>query len=383
MLIIPIENLDPVTTAVIIIIALVIIVLTILASKALGVTFSRRVRVNAFVTAIVVIIGVFATLFSIDFFLSSFFGYGTTLSYIFSTPIVYFFLLIFAICLVIGSIIPGNIGKATRIISYIALFVFLLFVEIQIIKPFLKRTEVNLQECTNFFSPSQTTGNVVYDLLTYSSCILSGYVPKDLSIIGWATFIIFYIILPFGFIWIFVYALMKDIFSGWGTFDRYAPVLSFIVAMYGARVLFGAILLEFFAYGAWGLAGIFIAILLVKGLEKLIENRFAIEEYANRIRETLKTEKDVRHSFASAALGYVTQAENLTNFDREGMLWGANLIANITGFDDWKYLPDNDKNLIRGLLLEIRNAAKEGNVNEYLNKVRRLKNLLLTWLKIK
>jgi len=338
-------------------------------------------RVKIIGIAILIIIGIFVALFLIDFLiLQPLFGYKSFLSYIFSTPIAYISLLAFAITLIIGCLFPGRLGKIVRTLSYIALFIFLLFTEIQIIKPFLKRTEVDLQVCSNFFSPSQTTGNIVYDVLAYSSCILSGYVPKDLSSIGWATFFIFYIILPFVFIWVFVYALMKEIFSGWGL-ERFSSLLSFIVAMYGARVLFGAVLLEFFAYGAWGLAGIFIAVFLVNGLKKIIEDKFKIEEYTSEIKKVLEIEKDIRSAFASAAIILVNDALTIDRLDRDGMLWGVNRLEGIMTIDLWKYLSDAEKKMIKGLILQIRNAAQNGNANEYMYNVKRLRNILTNWIK--
>jgi hypothetical protein len=384
MVITPIElafSLDATTFFVIIILLSFGLISIILSLKMLGIKIGIKRRANASVIAILVIIGIFAILFLIDFFISSFFGYKSFLSYIFSTPIAYFSIIVFAITLVIGCFLPGRLGKIVRILSYIALFIFLLFTEIQIIKPFLKRTEVNLEVCSNFFSPSQTTGNTVNDILTYSSCILTGYVPKNLSSIGWATFFIFYIILPFVFIWVVVYALMKEVFSGWSTIDQFSPLLSFVVAMYGTRVLFGAVLLEFFAYGAWGLAGIFIAVFLVNVLKKIIEDKFKIEEYTSEIKKILEIEKDLRSAFASAAIILVHDALTINNHDREGMLWGVSRLEGMMTIDLWKYLSDAEKNMIKGLILQIRNAAQSGNVDEYMRNVKRLRNILTNWIK--
>jgi hypothetical protein len=345
------------------------------------VRISERTKI-AF-SAISYIIGVFVILFLIDFFVfQSIFGYESFISYIFSTPIAYFSIIVFAITLVVGCFLPGRVGRIVRILSYITLFIFLLFVEIQIIKPFLKRTEVDLQECTNFFSPSQTTGNVVYDLLTYSSCILSGYVPKDLSSIGWVTFFIFYIILPFAFIWVFVYALMKEVFSGWGI-ERFSSLLSFIVAMYGARVLFGAVLLEFFAYGAWGLAGIFIAMFLVKGLEKIIERGFEIEKYAEEIRKYYVNQEIIKQQYADIALEIVRGLKNSLSliFSATGkseLKGRAKILREITFYQS---LDKDSRDLIEKLINKFDTAVDFSNRQDAQKALDDLENILKTWKK--
>jgi hypothetical protein len=338
-------------------------------------------RVKIIGIAILIIIGIFVALFLIDFLiLQPLFGYKSFLSFIFSTPIAYISLLAFAITLIIGCILPGRVGKIVRILSYIALFIFLLFVEIQIIKPFLKRTEVNLQVCSNFFSPSQTTGNIVYDVLAYSSCILSGYVPKDLSSIGWATFFIFYIILPFVFIWVFVYALMKEIFSGWGL-ERFSSLLSFIVAMYGARVLFGAVLLEFFAYGAWGLAGIFIAVFLVKGLEKIVEGMFITEELIKEVEMITKSKNEIRRMYAEYAYGILSNLTKIELNEKNKTSIYIYLLDLKKGV--WDRLSYHDQQTLDGLITCATNAALNLDRESFKNCIDKLVSIIKSWKRLK
>jgi hypothetical protein len=50
--------------------------------------------------------------------------------------------------------------------------------------------------------------------------------------------------------------------------------------MYAARQLFGFFLLDFYGYGAWGIAGVFGAAMFVLFLRNIMEKWFIIEEIA-------------------------------------------------------------------------------------------------------
>ena len=299
-----------------------------------------------------------------------------------SYPTAYILILLFGILVTISTFFPYKWGKLVRIVAYIFLFISLLFVEVGILKHYVKRVDVNIESCQNIFFPQSSANNIVYDALSYVSCIFTGYVPQNQTIIGWSTFILFYIILPFAFIWAFIHVLMKEIMDSWfQQTPHLISILSFITAIYATRTFFGAFLLTFFGYGAWGLAGIFIAIFLVKGLENLIEKRFEIEKYSSELEKTLKSLRDVRADFAIQMLVLVENARHLLRFDRDGMLWGFGQTASIRGTPAWELLSENDRKFVNSIIEAIGIEAKNGDLRSYTQKVEELRNLLLIWRK--
>jgi hypothetical protein len=131
-----------------------------------------------------------------------------------------------------------------RNITYLILFVSIPIVEIELLKPFIQVSQVNITQCKSLFFPEvkESASNVIINALGVTSCILTGYFPQEQSILGWLTFFLFYIILPFAFIFALVVGLMRDVFQG--IFDsRILNVLSFIIAVYATRAMFGAFLL--------------------------------------------------------------------------------------------------------------------------------------------
>jgi len=207
----------------------------------------------------------------------------------------------FALFLVISGFLPPTAGKTLRTIAYLLLFLAILLTEIAIVSPFVHKIDIALGNCTLAFFPEEAEPkptHVLYNVVDYTSCILTGYYPKEkpeTANVAWTSFYIFYLILPFAFIWTLLYGLMTDMgMASWfgEGFGRTAnKILSFIIALYAARVLMGEVLLEFLGYGAWGLAAVFGAIFLVKGLQHMIESWFKIEEMAVETGKALKTKE--------------------------------------------------------------------------------------------
>ncbi len=301
----------------------------------------------------------------------------------FSSPIAYILILLFGVLVTISAFFPYKLGKYARIVAYIFLFIFLLIVEVSILKHFVKRVDVNIESCQNIFFPQSSANNIVYDALSYVSCIFTGYVPQNQTLIGWSIFILFYIILPFAFIWAFIHGLMKEIMSNWFQQTPHViSILSFITAIYATRTLFGAFLLTFFGYGVWGLAGIFIAIFLVKGLEKLIENRFVIEEYREELKKLIKNENELRRDFAESAIPILDNVERvvssqvLNQANRDHIIQQLDSIRNLP---TWRSLLKSDQDYLDPLISSAIQAARNLDSFELRRYLNTLKTLLETW----
>lgn len=299
-------------------------------------------------------------------------------------PSAHYILIIAMLVIAFSTPLPYRYGRAMRIAAYLSIFVFLMILELSIFKHYLQRTELKVENCTNIFFPSEKTGNLIIDTLAYTSCVFAGYVPADRTTIGWTVFILFYLLLPFGFIWTFIHALMKEIMSGWFSQTPHViRVLSFITAIYAARTMIGGFLLTFFGYGAWGLGGIFMAIFIVKSFEHLIEKKFEIQRYKEHLEYMTKAEEEKRKIFAQTALTYLQnlkdKVEKATTPDEMKDL--ARQISDITNLDIWYFLKLEDRQLIGLILNNINNAALTGKKEEFSNSFKRLVDNLETWTK--
>jgi hypothetical protein len=301
----------------------------------------------------------------------------------FSSPTAYTLVIAAGVLIAISAFVSTfnyNLGRIMRIIAYLFLFIFLLIIEGAILKPYVKRTDINIINCTNVFFPSKTSNNIVYDSLAYASCIFAGYVPENQTEIGWITFILFYILLPFAFIWAFVHGLMKDIMGNWfKQTPQVIPILSFITAIYAARTMLGGFLLTFLGYGAWGLAGIFIAVFLVKGLERIIEDMFGIEKYSSELRIFYKTQDEIKAEFARIALQVVDKAQYATT---EGAMRSICMeLSSLRNSSLWNALLPEIRVEIDLLITGICSAASAGNFKEFHDRIAALKGILNNWTK--
>jgi hypothetical protein len=197
----------------------------------------------------------------------------------FISPTAYYLIVTAAILLGISAFLPFDWGRILRSIVYLTLFLGILLIEIPVMNQFIKeKPVVSMEECKKFFFPEEE--KPIFYALGMASCIFTGYYPVDFTFVGVTTFFIFYFLLPLIFIGYYIYGLMVGTgIRGWfgAAGETVVRVFSVIIALYAARVMFGAFLLSFLAYGAWGLAGVFGAIFLVKGLETLINKWYAVE----------------------------------------------------------------------------------------------------------
>jgi len=209
-----------------------------------------------------------------------------------------------AIPVTISAFLPYKWGNILREISYLCLFLAILILELYTFKSIFTTytpPQIVLEKCSTLFGTKEAPTEM-WDALGVWGCVTSGYFPASYSDLGWTIFAIFYLILPFAFVWTFLYGLMgglniSDFFGGFG--GTVQTILSFIIAMYASRQLFGFFILDFYAYGAWGLIAVFGATCFVLGLKRIMENWFRIDEMAAITRAAIETEIQTEKSAIS------------------------------------------------------------------------------------
>ena len=300
------------------------------------------------------------------------------------------YILIAGIFLIVSAFLPATFAKVFRNITYLVLFVFILIVEIQLFKPFVQVSQVNITECKSLFFPEvkESVSNVIIDALGITSCMLTGYFPQEQSILGWLTFLLFYIILPFAFIFVLIVGLMRDVLQG--IFDsRILNVLSFIIAVYATRAFFGAFLLQFLGYSAWGIAGIFGAIFIVGSLRKMIEDWFKIETYAEEIKKYYELRRIERQKYAELALEKVEELKNFvstarpTDFETRKTINDTirNIANSLTKIDFFNTLTKDEQDIIQSAINQINTFANSGNYKEVKKVLDGLERILKMWKK--
>lgn len=232
-----------------------------------------------------------------------------------SSPHGYTLIILTGLLIAISAFLPYAWGKIVRKGGLFCLFVLLLLIQLNLLKPFVKATKIEVSECkvgSIFPSKEQLeSGTYVYNALKFTSCVLTGYFPAEQGDLGWTAFYIFYIILPFAFAWVFLYGLMKSVMGGWFTgvkFDIEA-LLSFIIAVYAGRVALGGLLLEFAGYGAWGLVAMFLAVFFTKGLEYMMEKWYGLEEMVQTVRKVIEIKGEMREKARKTLQEYLSTLE--------------------------------------------------------------------------
>jgi hypothetical protein len=132
-----------------------------------------------------------------------------------------------------------------------------------------KQTTVFFEKCEAGWELKEAS-----DIPKFLVCVLTGVYPSEGSItsVSFVTFILFFWLFPFFFLLYFFIGLFEGMFSGlFAHSTQVTYVMAFIVAMYGARQLIGGFLLDLYAYGVWGLVGIFIPLSLALGIKKLLD----------------------------------------------------------------------------------------------------------------
>jgi hypothetical protein len=241
----------------------------------------------------VLIISILIIFFGFIIFPFIFLQYGISVG-----PLFTYIVIFIAIVLTISAFLPHPWNKFCREIFYIGLFICILSLEMSVFNAAfttLKPPEVTLQKCTTLFG-TKDKPTEAWDAIGIWSCVTAGYFPSTYSDLGWTIFFIFYLLLPFVFIFTLLYGLMNGINLG-ALFGKFAgtatKLLSFIITMYATRQLFGFFLLDFYGYGAWGIAGVFGATMFVMFLRNIMEKWFIIEEMAAETRKMLETQREL------------------------------------------------------------------------------------------
>jgi len=239
---------------------------------------------------LIVIAGIFIGLFAIFPNIARSFGWFLELS-----PWIFYAVGMTGVLLGISAFLPYNWGSVLRSISYISLFIAILLLEMGVMSVAVeKHPMLNITECKGMLPPEgeKVPQGGIWNAFHATSCILTGYFTKEFTALGFTTFFIFYFLLPWVFIFAYTYGLMRGMqletwFGGGNVGKNIIIVLSLVISLYATRVMFGAFLLEFLGYGMWGLAGIFIACLLTRGLQYQIEKEFTFEKEWHKTRKKM------------------------------------------------------------------------------------------------
>jgi hypothetical protein len=171
-----------------------------------------------------------------------------------------------------------DLGKVCVNAAPILIFFGFIAIEVAIFEAYLQKTQtITLEACKETFRIEK-----MEDLPIFTTCVFTGYYPSkagDIASVGFVTFVLFFWLLPFAFLFSFLYGLFKDTLSSFfgSAGPTVTPVITFIVATYGARQMIGGFLIDLFAYGSWGLVGIFIPLILAVGLKKILDSFFAVK----------------------------------------------------------------------------------------------------------
>ena len=299
---------------------------------------------------LIVIAGIFIGLFAIFPNIARSFGWFLELS-----PWVFYAVGIAAVLLGISAFLPYNWGSVLRSISYISLFIAILLLEMGVMSVAVeKHPMVSVEKCKGMLPPEgeKVPQGGIWDAIHATSCILTGYFTKELTPLGFATFFIFYFLLPWVFIFAYTYGLMRGMrletwFGGGEVGKNIITVLSLVISLYATRVMFGVFLLEFLGYGMWGLAGIFGAILIVKGLEHMINKWYGVEGELFAAKEALERQMTAQRNAIDNCIRYVSnRRRRLTHAHLEALIARGTNAYNTC----FRYLPEEMKNQIRDII---------------------------------
>jgi len=151
-----------------------------------------------------------------------------------------------------------EIAKSLFNVSVVIIFIGILMIEMAVFGAFFTKTEISYEKCEKEENP-----------INLASCILTGYkVPGNFMGWEWASFWIFFIILPFAFIFSVIWGLISPI----KLFPKpVMSVITFVLSAYAVRQFFGAFLLDLAAYSIWGVVGIFIPLFISLMIKRVFD----------------------------------------------------------------------------------------------------------------
>jgi len=144
--------------------------------------------------------------------------------------------------------------EAKILLNLATSFIFfgILLLEILVFSHYFSRSQISLSQCEKEEQP-----------IDVASCILTGYkVSSGYEGWQWASFWIFFIILPFAFVFSVTWGLIRPLAHENVFGKTVTVVITFIISSYATRQIFGAFLLDILGYGTLGVIGIFIPFLI-------------------------------------------------------------------------------------------------------------------------
>ncbi|MCX8190948.1 MAG: hypothetical protein N3D78_02065, partial [Candidatus Aenigmarchaeota archaeon] len=215
---------------------------------------------------------------------------------------------------------------------------------------------------------------LVYDALAYTSCILAGKFPAEQGDMGWISFYIFYLILPFAFIFVLIHAIIGGIgLEGWLN-ENARRVITFIIAMYATRTMMGYFILQFVGYGAWGLGAIFVAIFLVGSLRNMIEGWFGIEKFGEETRKVIEDEIRWEREYATTAELIIKEAKGFA--ENNELTAAIQSLERLRNIPLWNRLDDEARRIVNSNLDRIRVLQDP---RQFLKGLEDFEKVLKTW----
>jgi hypothetical protein len=208
------------------------------------------------------------------------------------------------------SLESNHQNEVKSLLNLATSFIFfgILLLEIFVFSHYFSRSQIPLSQCEKEEQP-----------IDVASCILTGYkVSSSYESWQWASFWIFFIILPFAFIFSVTWGLIRPLAHENAFGKTVTVVITFIISSYATRQIFGAFLLDILGYGTLGVIGIFIPFLI----SFMIKRGFEIFLGPIQITEKIIYGAIGAHLYASVAdiekqLKEIQQAVTAVNTDVE------------------------------------------------------------------
>jgi hypothetical protein len=142
-------------------------------------------------------------------------------------------------------------------IGVILLLISIVFVIWSVVFPLLGEPTVTYEKCKTMFNPDISVLTVP-GLFYTTSCVLTGYAPKNLEWLTIATFIIFGVILPIALLAALFYDFIPE---GMITNENARRVIAAVGTLFAFRGFFASLFVEFLSYGFTGMGALFVAVL--------------------------------------------------------------------------------------------------------------------------
>ncbi len=231
-------------------------------------------KIGKIITGILIIIGILATLVTAPRILSFFgvTGLENVTASAFLPVVIASTIIIIGIIIYhsFGSLAIRSIAKGLINFGYIVYFIAFFIVEVGLITDYMRLNpefNVDMNSCK---TPKNIFDNI--------NCFLVGYTAKEkLNLYSGSVFIFVFILLPALFLFFFIYSMIfgpiESFFSGSAIpKEVVAIILSLLMTFITIRQAIGYYIFTMYAYGIWGVIGIFIPLLIVNAIKKVINS---------------------------------------------------------------------------------------------------------------